>query len=250
MPPHSPFSILHSPLIPDVDETIRDRGWRREESRRIEAVGPAERFIEEVGFARCLTDARQPGPSLYIAVCGRRDAFMPPNVQKDVESSLAWTLKDEMIRRGRVYYGKLAGARAMFLAPRMIAPFRALLGVPRRMERERLSAESRVVLKLLRREWEMGTAELREAAGMADRKTLTRALDELQAAMLVIPSEVVYQPKFTYLWTLAEARFPTECAVKMAPAEAVEAIRSAYLASAGWAEPGEIARVTGIRALR
>ena len=28
-------------------------------------------------------------------------------------------------------------------------------------------------------------------------------MDELQAAMLVVPSEVYYQPKFTYVWTLA-----------------------------------------------
>ena len=34
----------------------------------------AERFVEHVGFAACLTDSRRPGPSLYVAVCGRRDA--------------------------------------------------------------------------------------------------------------------------------------------------------------------------------
>jgi hypothetical protein len=28
-----------------------------------------------------LTDSRRPGPSLYVAVCGRRDAHMPRNVQ-------------------------------------------------------------------------------------------------------------------------------------------------------------------------
>ncbi len=50
-----------------------------------------------------MTDARRPGPSLYIAVCGRRDAIMPPNVQKDPESSHTWRLKDELMRRGRVY---------------------------------------------------------------------------------------------------------------------------------------------------
>ena len=26
--------------------------------------------------------------------------------------------------------------------------------------------------------------------------------------MLVVPSEVYYQPKFTYIWTLGMARFP------------------------------------------
>ena len=232
-----------------MDEGTRDHFWRREEPRRVETVYDAERFIEEVGFAGCLTDARKPGPSLYIGVCGRRDAFMPRNVQKDEESSLAWTLKDELVRRGRVYYGKLAGGRAMFLAPRMIAPFRALLGMGRREESHRLTAEAQAVLKVLRREWEMGTADLRRAAGIADRKGLTRVLDELQGAMIVVPLEVLYQPKFTYLWTLAEARFPAEYALKPTAVDAIDAIRTTWLETAGWAAPGEIARATGIKEL-
>ena len=81
-----------------------------------------------VGFAACLTDSRRPGPSLYVAVCGRRDAVMPRNVQKDEEASLTWLLKDELIRRGKVYYAKLARGKAMFLAPRMIPHFHADLG--------------------------------------------------------------------------------------------------------------------------
>ena len=55
-----------------------------------------------------------------MAVCGRRDAVMPRNVQKDPEASLTWVLKDEIVRRGKVYYAKLARGKAMFLAPRMI----------------------------------------------------------------------------------------------------------------------------------
>ena len=47
--------------------------WRRDEDLRIESAIDAERFIEDVGFANTLTDARRAGPSLYIAVCGRRD---------------------------------------------------------------------------------------------------------------------------------------------------------------------------------
>lgn len=95
----------------------------------------------------------------------------------------------------------------------------------------------------------METAELRREAGLADRRTLTKALDELQGTMTVIPLEVLYQPRFTYIWTLGEGRFPEAYAEKIAPSAAVSAIRSAYLESAGTAEVGEIARVTGIRAL-
>ena len=62
----------------------------------------AERFIEEVGFAAGFADSKRSGPSLYVAVCGRRDAVLPRNVQKDPETSLTWQLKDEIIERGRV----------------------------------------------------------------------------------------------------------------------------------------------------
>src|SRR5579862_6659071 len=102
-------------LAADVEE-YRDARWQREETRRVDTAFDAERFVERVGFASCLTDARRPGASLYVAVCGRRDAVMPRNVQKDEEASHTWVLKDEMLRRGNVYYGKLGGARTIFLA--------------------------------------------------------------------------------------------------------------------------------------
>src|SRR4249920_1077822 len=103
------------PPIPHEIEEYRDRSWRREGMRQIETAPEAERFIEQVGFAACLTDCRRPGPSLYVAVCGRRDAVMPRHVQKDPEASLTWMLKDEIMKRGKVYYAKLARGKAMFL---------------------------------------------------------------------------------------------------------------------------------------
>ncbi len=71
--------------LPGDVEEFRDRQWRREDALRIESAFDAERFIERVGFAACLTDSRRPGPSLYVAVCGRRDAVLPRNVQTDPE---------------------------------------------------------------------------------------------------------------------------------------------------------------------
>src|SRR6185295_10538003 len=106
----------------------------------------AERFIEQVGFAACMTDSRRPGPSLYVAVCGRRDAVMPRHVQKDPEASLTWTLKDDLLGRGKVYYAKLARGKAMFLAPRMIPHFHAIWGMPRSEEKRRLSRSAQAIL--------------------------------------------------------------------------------------------------------
>jgi hypothetical protein len=227
-------------------ENYRDRMWRREPESRVEDATGAEKFIEEVGFCAAMTDVRRPGPSLYIAVCGRRDAHMPRNVQKDPESSLTWRIKDEVMRRGRVYYAKLAKGRATFIAPRLIPYFNALWGVARKKEAELLSADARAVLKVLRREWEMATADLRESAKIPDRARFTRALDELQRAMKVVPGEVVYDPWFTYIWTLAEGRFSHELSTKVKRADALREIARAFLHGAGMTLRGELAKVTGL----
>jgi hypothetical protein len=232
--------------IPEDIEDFRDRNWCREGARQIDSAFAAERFIERVGFAACMTDARRPGPSLYVAVCGRRDAVMPRNVQTDEESSLTWRLKDELMTRGKVYYAKLARGKAMFLAPRMIPYFNAVWGVRRAEEPRRLSANARAILRVLRREWEIATADLRADANIADRAAFTRALDELQAAMIVVPSQVLYQPKFTYLWTLGVGRFPDALRRRIGRDTALREIARAFLNGAGMTIPGELARVTGL----
>jgi hypothetical protein len=232
--------------LPEEIENFRDRMWRREPELRVEDAGDAEKLVEAVGFCAAMTDSRRPGPSLYIAVCGRRDAHMPRNVQKDPESSPTWTIKDEVMRRGRVYYAKLARGRATFIAPRLISSFNALWGVPRRKENELLSADARAVLKVLRREWEMATVDLREASGVKERARFTRAMDELQRAMKVVPGEVVYEPWFTYIWTLSEGRFSRELSLKVKREDALREIARAFLDGAGMTTRGELAKVTGL----
>ncbi len=234
------------PPLPDFIEDHRDTHWCREDLRRIETAYDAERFIERVGFASCMTDVRRPGPSLYVAVCGRRDAVMPRNVQKDPESSLTWTLKDEILARGNVYYAKLARGKATFIAPRLIPYFQALFGVRRAEEPRQLSKTARTVLRALRKEWEMATADLRVDAGVNDRARFNRALDELQAAMLVVPGAVFYQPKFTYTWTLAVGRFPDAVRHRIKREVALREIARSFLSGAGMTVPGELARVTGL----
>ena len=227
-------------------EESRDERWQREGTRQVETPFDAERFIERVGFAACMTDARRPGPSLYVAVCGRRDAVMPRNVQKDPEASHTWHLKDDLIRRGNVYYAKLAGARAMFIAPRMVPYFNSVWGVRAGEQSKRLSRPARALLRVLRREWEIATSDLRDESGVKDRKVFNRALDELQAGMIVVPSEVYYQPRFTYIWTLAVGRFPDQLRKRVNRSIALREIARCFLSSAMMTVPGELARVTGL----
>jgi hypothetical protein len=239
------MSTIMKTQIPEDIEEYRDARWAREATRQVETAAAAERFIEQVGFAACLTDSRRPGPSLYVAVCGRRDAVMPRNVQKDPEASQAWLLKDDVVRRGHVFYAKLARGKATFVAPRMLPYFHAIWGVRRADEHRRLGGNARAILRVLRREWEMSTSDLREASGVRDRAAFTRGLDELQAAMIVMPSQVVYRP-FTYIWTLAVGRFPDALRRRVTRETALREIARCFLAGAGMTFPGELARVAGL----
>ena len=226
-------------------KSYRDERWRREATRRSRRHD-AERFIEQVGFAACLHDARRPGPSLYVAVCGRRDAVMPRNVQKDPEASLTWLLKDELVRRGKVYYAKLARGKAMFLAPRMIPYFHAIWGM--RRSEEKHAAEPRRAGDPAGAAQGVGDGAppicARSRASPIARRS-PRAIDELQAAMIVMPSEVAYLPKFTYIWTLGVGGFLTRSPRASAATRPCEIARC-FLAGAGLTIPGELARVTGL----
>jgi hypothetical protein len=243
---------MTTPPLPEQIELHRDLRWRRDEDLRIESAVDAERFIEDVGFANTLTDTRRAGPSLYIAVCGRRDVSLPRNVQKNEETRLTWYLKDEVMRRGRVYYAKLAGGRSMFVAPRLISHFAAVWMPRRKDEPILLSGAAQRILKVLRREHELATADLRAESGVTEHAAFTRALDELQRGMKVIPQDVIYQP-FSYIWSPAEDRFPEELRKRGAASgvaarrkTALREIARAYLAGAGMSVLGETARASGL----
>jgi len=233
-------------MLPEEIEVHRDRMWRRDPENRVEDVYAAERFIEEVGFCEALTDSRRPGPSLYVAVCGRRDAHMPRNVQKDPESRLAWTIKDEVMRRGKCFYGKVLRGRSTFIAPRLVPFFNALWGIPQKMEKKQLSADALVILRIMRREWELATRDLREASGIAERARFDKAMTQLQRSLKIIPTEVLYEPTFTYIWSIPEARFPEQLKQNVKREAAVKEIARAYLVGAGMTIRGELARVTGL----
>jgi hypothetical protein len=145
-----------------------------------------------------------------------------------------------------VYYAKLAGGRATFIAPRMVPYFHAVWGVRRSEEPRTLSKNAQKIVKVLRREWEMATRDLREDSGVGDRTSFNKAMDELQAAMIVVPSAVFYQPTFTYIWTLGVGRFPQLRRRAGNRELALREIARCFLSSAGMTVRGELARVTGL----
>ena len=92
----------------------------------------------------------------------------------------------------------------------------------------------------------MGTADLRAESGIRDRTRFTKAVDELQACMKVVPGEVLYVPKFTYIWYLAEGRFAEELATKVTRERALAEVARVYLMGARQTLRGELSRVTGL----
>ena len=126
----------------------------------------------------------------------------------------------------------------------MIPVFNSIWGITKRQEKEYLSEDAKKVLKVLRKEWEMATADLRIETKL-DRAAVTKAIDELQKKMKVIPQEVVYVPKFTYIWTPSEARFPDEMSVKITRDEAVRELARCYLKMCGMTLLGDMSRTFG-----
>lgn len=92
----------------------------------------------------------------------------------------------------------------------------------------------------------MATSDLRKESGVVNRARFNRALDELQGAMLVVPSAVFYEPKVTYVWTLAVGRFPDALRRRVNRATALREIARTFLSGAGMTVRGELARVTGL----
>jgi len=128
----------------------------------------------------------------------------------------------------------------------MIPYFHALWGMRRAEEKRQLSKAAQAILRVLRREWEMATIDLRQDSGVKDRTKFNRAMDQLQAAMIVMPSEVYYVPKFTYIWTLGVSRFPDALTRRVSRDTALREVARAFLTGAGMTIPGELARVTGL----
>ena len=151
------------------------------------------------------------------------------------------------MRRGRCFYGKVLRGRSTFIAPRLLPFFNALWGMPRKLERTTLSADALAILKIMRREWEMASRDLREESGIGERARFDKAMTELQRTLKIIPTEVLYEPTFTYIWSIPEARFPDELKEDVGREEALKEIARAYLVGAGMTLRGELARVTGLR---
>jgi hypothetical protein len=73
-------------------------------------------------------------------------------------------------------------------------------------------------------------------------------MTQLQKGLKIIPTEVLYEPTFTYIWSIPEARFPEQLRQNVKREDALKEVARAYLAGAGMTPRRELARVTGLNA--
>ena len=179
-------------------------------------------------------------PSRAVALrCGLRTPRRGDarHVQKDEEASPAWVLKDEIVRRGQVYYAQARArqghvrraaddpllSRGLGRAPvrRRAAPEPPRPGTPEGAS-SRVGDEPRSDLRddIRRDTIARRSPRHRRAAGGDARR----------------PSAVVYRP-FTYIWTLAVGRFPEALRRRDARPTAAREIARCFLAGAGMTVP-------------
>jgi hypothetical protein len=239
-------------------ERARDVAFRRRPERRVRGPRDALAFVESVGI--CSTFYRFPEglACLWEAVAGRRAPRWPRHSHHDAGVGLTWELKDTLPARRAVYYGKLLKGRPVLVALDLVPAFYALVrGRQRardyRLEYEagRLSHTARRLMDVLIRRHPLYTREWRaETFLLAPGATreFERAVAELQRSLFAVKVEERYEPSFSYRWDLLEAWLPDAVREgrRLTRAAAVRRLVSRYLAGAGWASPGSLARLFGL----
>ena len=76
-PPLTQSQCIGTPPLPEQIELHRDRMWRRDEDLRVERDVDAERFIEDVGFAKKRSGSGSGLFSVYLIQSWREKSVAP-----------------------------------------------------------------------------------------------------------------------------------------------------------------------------
>ncbi|MBI1817366.1 MAG: hypothetical protein HYR72_20525 [Deltaproteobacteria bacterium] len=236
-------------------EARRDRTFRRLPRLRVQGARRALTFLNQAGLASLFATRALNLPSLWVAVCGRRDPQFPHHSHHDPEVSLAWRLKDALPAAGEVFYAKLIRGKPIFVAWDLFPAVYRLFGPQRDYVREYrdglLSPAAKAVLDVLHREGPQDTLALKLAVNLArpgQRRTFDGALAELQQRLYVAMREVRYDP-FTYVWDLVARRYPERVseARRLKEDHAAAQVTRRYLEAVIYATFNDVVSVVGDR---
>ena len=182
-------------------ELLRDQLWRRSIRGQITDDVSALEYLEDVGFALALSGSVGGLPSMWVAACGERDPAFPTHTHHDPYVGLCWGLKDTLVAEKRAFYGQLLRGKPSFVSLSWLSTLLAAHDSPK------LSANASKAADALRSSCPLTTNELREHAGLLDRKTTTAALGEVQQALVGVKVEERAKP-FTFVWDSVDVAWP------------------------------------------
>ncbi|MDX2170656.1 MAG: hypothetical protein SF182_26525 [Deltaproteobacteria bacterium] len=238
-------------------EQRRDRTFRRLATLRVGGRARAAQFLDTAGLASLFAYRQLNLPCLWVAVCGRRDPVFPRHSHHDPEIALAWNLKDELPAAGRVFYAKLLRGKPTFVAWDLFPPLYRLFhppGDPLAAYRAGLlSPAAKAILDALQRKRPQETFALKLQTNLArpsQRRAFDLGVEELQRKLYICMTEVRYDPAFTYVYDLIEARHaePVRAARRCREDAAALAVLRRYLPVVVAATLNDCALVVGGRA--
>ncbi len=220
--------------------------YRRVLLRRfhVRTEGQCRRFVETLGFCYAFT----PGPG---GIPGLFDVIGTRSI--DRMWSWAWTWKDSLVTRRKVYYGRVLRRKPTFISLAYVPHFYALSGNVGEPDdylvayrAGHLSLLARDLYEQIARRGPVNTWELRRHFVSADDSSsrLHRALDELQERFLIAKvAEVEGRGNYAYIWDTFARWMPEVIrqAGRIRSEEAAAAVLRGYLKIVGAATSRQVA---------
>jgi hypothetical protein len=172
----------------------------------------ASAFVDRVGIGLVFPVVDLVLPSLWEEVVGSREVvvFVTDESGKRVltpELREVWTLAEQLARTRRACVGKHVGRRYALLAPRTLPSLRALVG-----EEPELSPFEHDLADAVREAGPLTAPELRGLLGLGEARAVKRALERLQAKLVL--TQAGEEPQAhgwdANVYDLLERRFPVD----------------------------------------
>lgn len=218
--------------------------YRRALLRRFHVRTEAQcrRFVETLGFCYAFTTGPGDIPGVFDVI-GTRSV--------DRMWSWAWTWKDSLVTRRRVFYGRVLRRKPTFISLRYLPHFYALsgnVGEPddylAAYEAGRLSVLAKGIYEYIARRGPVNTWELRRHFVTGDSGSrFHRALDELQERFLIAKvAEVEGRGNYAFIWNTFRRWMPEAIkqAARITSEEAAGTVLRGYLKIVGGATPQQV----------
>ncbi|HEY3080547.1 MAG TPA: crosslink repair DNA glycosylase YcaQ family protein [Chloroflexota bacterium] len=199
--------------------------FRQRPELRVDSIEDAAAFVDDVGLCPFQGD-RAGLPTFYGAIAGR-EGPTPRWGESDPAYDRAWSWKDRLFSRGKVYYGKPLGDFRMLISRRLL-PYVSAACAPGATgdaddylglyEDGMLGHDAKQLYEALLESGPASTTRLRQAARMRGRgeewRRFEKALTELQRAFLVAPVGIDKDNrwKYTFRYAPLHLAFPEETA--------------------------------------